>query len=298
MNGINEMYNQQDDTELTLHLLSEPTRRPFGDGWTWIQQSYLILKSKFGKWLLMGLTYLACVAVMGMVMGFIQSIAQNVVIDWIVNILSNFVMTGLTAGIVIAIASAVEEDDLAVKYLFSGLQYKAKDCFIYSVLLMICAVILAIIMGLMISPNIDFSEIMTLSSTSTISGNSDALGKYALIALLVPVLTAMLAWFALPLIVLHDVPPLRAMKMSLVGSLKNILPAIAYGFLMIALMLGCMMVMALGMTLFVGVFGMSKTVFTVLIAIFMLAAIGISSALNVIMLYVSYRNIWTNLPLE
>jgi len=48
-------------------------------------------------------------------------------------------------------------------------------------------------------------------------------------ALMLPI--AMAVWFAPALVVLHDIAPVQAMKQSLIGCLRNILPFLVYGVL-------------------------------------------------------------------
>jgi uncharacterized membrane protein len=54
-------------------------------------------------------------------------------------------------------------------------------------------------------------------------------------------------YLAPQLIVLHDQPPIEAMKMSLVGSIKNILPGIVFGLLAMVMLLLSMITLLLGL---------------------------------------------------
>lgn len=285
------MYNQQDDTELTLHLLSEPTRRPFGDGLVWVKQSWQILTSKIGTWLLIGLVYGICSLGVSLFGNLIQSIAKNDWIGFIPNILLNFMFIALSAGIIIATASYVEEDDIAVKYLFSGLQYKAKECFIYFVLLGIFMIGLGIILFLMLYESFNWSDL------------SGTINKLAVIFSLVYGIGSMATWTALPLIVLHDISPLRALKMSCIASLKNILPALSYIFTMVVLMVGLGITAAFVVGIITSIIGATSqsglfSISAILLSIATIFFIYLFTLLSLIVVYVSYRNIWTNLPLE
>ncbi len=89
--------------------------------------------------------------------------------------------------------------------------------------------------------------------------------------LLIPAIMAI--WFAPALIVLHDIKPIQAMKMSIKGCVKNIFPFLTFiivGFI----------VAILGVTLTLGLG------FVVLIPVGMISY------------YTSYRDVWTDQPLS
>jgi uncharacterized membrane protein len=74
--------------------------------------------------------------------------------------------------------------------------------------------------------------------------HGDLLGVLVAMALLVPVL--MMIWFAPALIVLHDVAPVEALKMSFFGCLRNIMPFLIYG------LVGLLMLVVGAIPLFLG----------------------------------------------
>lgn len=72
-----------------------------------------------------------------------------------------------------------------------------------------------------------------------------ALGGLVTLALAVPLLAAY--WFAPALAMLHDVPALEAMKASLVACLRNFLPMLVYGLVMLALLVLAVIPLGLGL---------------------------------------------------
>jgi len=83
------------------------------------------------------------------------------------------------------------------------------------------------------------------------SGISIAFGTLVTLALLVPVLMAY--WFAPALVMMHDMAPVAAMKESFRGCMKNIVPFIVYGFVMLVLALVAVIPLGLGMLVWVPV---------------------------------------------
>ncbi len=123
------MSDEQEVTELTLNLLSEPESRPFGDGLVWINEAVSLIKQRFGMWLVIGLVNLLIYAGLSVILGLIQEV--NVWLAIPVNFIVNAIFVMLSAGLVVAVASLAEEDDLEISYLFTGIQYKFKEILIF-----------------------------------------------------------------------------------------------------------------------------------------------------------------------
>lgn len=71
------------------------------------------------------------------------------------------------------------------------------------------------------------------------------LGSLVTLAISIPVI--MLIWFAPTLIVLNNVAPVDALKMSFMGCLKNILPFLLYGVVTLAMVIGGMLALLIGL---------------------------------------------------
>jgi len=99
-------------------------------------------------------------------------------------------------------------------------------------------------------------------------------------------------WMVLPLIMLQGVSPLDAIWMSLVGSLKNIVPLAGFVVVMLSLVFGVWMVAMTGFASFARD-GFSS-VFLLLMLIFYTALFTVFPIIS----YVSYRNIWTSALLK
>jgi uncharacterized membrane protein len=71
------------------------------------------------------------------------------------------------------------------------------------------------------------------------------------LALWVPI--AMAFWFAVPLVVFHDVAPTAAIKMSFFACLRNIVPFLVYGIVMLVLLILAALPIGLGLLVMVPV---------------------------------------------
>ena len=97
---------------------------------------------------------------------------------------------------------------------------------------------------------------------------------------------------ALPLIVLQGVSPLDAIWMSLIGSLKNIVPLAGFVVAMLSVVFG---IWKVAVTEFASFTQYDVNIPLVLFGLVFYPALF---AVFPIISYVSYRNIWTSAPLE
>jgi uncharacterized membrane protein len=72
-----------------------------------------------------------------------------------------------------------------------------------------------------------------------------ALGVLVVMALAIPLLAAY--WFAPALAMLHDVPAIPAMKESFAACMRNFVPLLVYGLVMLALLLVAVLPLLLGL---------------------------------------------------
>lgn len=274
------MSDEQEVTELTLNLLSEPESRPFGDGLVWINEAVSLIKQRFGMWLVIGLVNLLIYAGLSVILSLVQK--TNVWLAIPVNFIINAIFVMLCAGLVVAAASLAEEDDLEISYLFTGIQYKFKEILIFYLLCVIGVLLILAILAVIVMLGGGFMWAMN---------NRQMLG---FIFVLFYMLLLMCGWFSLPLVMLHDISPLQAMKMSFSGCLKNIAPAICYFLVLILVGFG----MGFLGAAMIAIVGKGSTVGLLILMSFLIIFMFILPVFSMITIYTSYRNIWTNLSMR
>ena len=117
------------ETELNLHLLDKPEKRPAKDGMTWLREAWRLFKRRWGTWLLMTLVYFLITSfITGLLGGFLSAAMPQfkMIFDLVASVLQAVLLVLLTGGMLISAASLAEEDDLQFSYLFSGFQYQFK----------------------------------------------------------------------------------------------------------------------------------------------------------------------------
>ena len=238
---------------LLPQLLAEPRMCPAGCGISWLTQAFMIFKDQFLLWLAIGVAYLI-IAVIG------SSIP-------VLNFIFPFISFVFIGGIIKGCADQAANRELKFDHLFSAFYTHLKPLIILFILYLV-AIIVVMIPMVLIFGGMVFSLAQQPSDTAVMG---ILVGGLFAAALLFPVFMAI--WFAPTLIVLHDIEPVEAMKMSFKGCLKNILPFL--------------------------VFGIVAPILTILAVIFTLGlAILVLFPIGMITYYTSYRDVWTDQPLS
>lgn len=266
---------------LTLRLLSEPNSCGFTAGLSWLSQSFKLLFQRFGTWFLMGLAILGCLIGVGILAAIIDGITNNEMASLAVSMLNNVAAYWFMGGLVIAAASLAEEGDLQVKYVFSGFQFKLAELALLFAIFMLFSLLLMGVVFLTIWLLKDWIVLAIFLSTLFI----------------LPLMLA--GWLAMPLVVLHDIKPLDAMKMSLSAGVKNIMALIGLAIFGALFFSGVGLVVMLTIAATgVAPSSSSYTIVWVVLVPTLLLFSALAYPFNAIMTYVAYRDIWTNLPME
>ena len=279
-------YNQHSDAPFSfeaevrdLYLSDTPQSRPARDGINWVKGAISLIKERWGTWILIGLIF----SIINMIISTLIDATQDTIFLFgILVILGGWIIFCLMGGLNLSVASLAEDDDLSARYLFSGFQYKLGALSkLFASQLLITLVLIAIGIGSLL--------LITGNSINPLNNLPIAISIIAVLYLVFLSLT----WHALPLVVLHDVPTFRAFKMSFLASLKNILPALVSLFVLM------LIVAALGFIVGIWSVVIEASIVPMIISLLLsIFFIFLLIPFSVALLYVSYRNIWTNLPIE
>jgi len=202
-----------------------------GQGWAWIVQGWGLFKLQPGTWILVLL-------VAGVIF-----IAMSLVplLNWI---LPSLAVPGLSAGVILGCKALEDGERLTVAHLFAGFQARGSALVLLGlagfVLYLIAMIPLLVVLGgsfiaLMSGDPAAFSDV----------GVGFVIAILATMAISVPVYMAM--WFAPALVALHDAAPLAALRQSFGACLKNILPFLLYGVIMLVFAILAVIPLGLGM---------------------------------------------------
>ncbi|MDR2000593.1 MAG: hypothetical protein LBP94_03555 [Zoogloeaceae bacterium] len=194
----------------------------------WLKQGWAYFMKNPGIWIGLSVALLAIT----IILSFVPFIGQ---------LCLNLAMPALMAGLLIGCRSLQQGKELTFEHLFAGFKQNANGLLMVGVWYTIGAVAIMMIGGFLM-----FLVGGSALAAVLFTGNHEAtagLGIFAILmmlavalfmlALFLPLFMAM--WFAPPLVTFGNMEPLAAMKASFAGSLKNILPFLVYGVILLVL---------------------------------------------------------------
>ncbi|MCX4028884.1 hypothetical protein H0A36_05880 [Endozoicomonas sp. SM1973] len=204
------------DHSADLHL-HEPTKQSAGSGVSWISDAFKLFGSKPGLWILATIVYWVIVIILAVIP--------------FVNLVSGFVAPIFTAGFIYASYKLDTGQGMEIVDIFEGFQRNLGQLVLVAVLSIVLSVIVFAVLFL-IALAFGFN-MMSPSGYSDFSMAVALIFGLLFLALLLPIV--MMVWFAPALVILNDFNAWPAMVMSFQGCLRNILPFIIYGVLMLVM---------------------------------------------------------------
>jgi len=198
----------------------EPHVVEAGRGWDWIVSGFALFKKQPGIWVLIFIV-LAVICILVSMVPLIGSLA---------NILLIQIFAG---GLMLGCKALDTSNELEVGHLFAGFQRSTNSLVLLGVLAIV-GWIVVLTPGLLIVGGGSFLGALHggLPGVATF-GLSFVLAALVVLALSVPLYMAL--WFAPALIVFHNLEPVAALKASFAACLRNIVPFLVYGVVIMLL---------------------------------------------------------------
>jgi len=204
--------------------------RPAAQGWTWIADGWDLFKRQPGLWI--GMILLLLIIFIGA--GLIPFLGMFAGVFWPV----------FMGGIAIGCRVLHEGGELELAHLFAGFQRRLGTLIgVGAISLLISfAVVLAVLFamggGMLAALGSDDPQALAALGLGLV------LAMLVIAALLLPLMMAM--WFAPPLVVFHEMGAWEAMRQSFVGCLRNTVPFLLYGAVLLVLSLLATLPLGLG----------------------------------------------------
>jgi uncharacterized membrane protein len=204
-----------------LKLVLPGTIEPAGAGWTWIAQGWKL----FAKSPVMWIAAIVLLFIVMMALSFIPLIGQ---------VAFQLLSPVFAAGFVVACRSLERGGEFELEQLFAGFKTRFGNLVIVGLLTLLGWVAIFLVFAAFVGFSI-LTAVLTGSTESALTALAAStmtilLGTLVALALAVPLVAAY--WFAPALVVMHDVPPLSAMKASFFGCFRNFIPFLVYGIIM------------------------------------------------------------------
>jgi len=213
---------------------------PAGDGWTWIASGWRLFTRAPLMWIVAILLVFVAAIVVGLV-PFIGSIAFQVL------------NPAITAGFVVACYSLERGGEFELEHLFAGFKTNFGSLVVVGLLLLAGYVVIflafAMIAGFSILTAVLAGHAQDMATMVMSSAVTILLGTLVALALMVPLLAAY--WFAPALVVMHGLSPVAAMKASFRACMRNFVPFLVYGLVMMVFAILAVIPFGLGMLVWI-----------------------------------------------
>jgi uncharacterized membrane protein len=191
-----------------------------GQGVEWLREGWQLFLKNPGVWIAIAVIAL----VIFLVLGFIPMIGQ---------LAANLLAPVIGAGMLIGCRALVRGDELKVEHLFAGFRHNTGNLVLLGVFAMVAAFAMGAVSLVIVGGSAATGVVM-----GDVAGAGMALGGLLLASLVVLALSvplAMALWFAPALVVFRAMAPIDAVKASFNACLKNMVPFLVYGIIMLVL---------------------------------------------------------------
>jgi uncharacterized membrane protein len=236
MNTTGSLGNAASAADENLKLVVPGKSVPAGNAMDWIGTGWKL----FVKAPLMWIVALLIVVVIAIVVGLVPILGQ---------IAFQIATPIFYAGLIVACRSLERGGDFELEHIFAGFKTQLANLAIVGAIFLVGMIAILLVFAL-------FAGFGVLSAF--LSGNSDdigpalagsavmiLLGSLVMLALMVPLLMAY--WFAPALVIMHGMGAVDAMKASFGGCLRNIVPFLLYGIVMLVIFIVAAIPFGLGM---------------------------------------------------
>jgi len=244
------LVDDQSEAREAGTLRDTPASVGAGRGVDWISEGWRLFSLSKGAWVGIIIIY------------FILMVVASL-IPFVSNVLNPILLGGLMLG-----CRALDQgEDMGVGQLFAGFSKNVGSLILLGVLMLVFVLVAALIAGIFTIGGAAGIALLGKGDPSVLLGAGFAavmLFILVWLALILPI--AMATWFAPALIVLHDVPVLQAMLLSFKGALRNIIPSLLYGIVVLVLTMIAMIPLGLGLlvlgpVIFASVYAAYKDIF-------------------------------------
>jgi len=196
---------------------------PAAHGWSWIVGGWNLFKRQPGMWIGI-VVVLAVLSLVAAMIPFIGSLALMVLFPV------------FTAGLMLGCRAQAEGRELEFGHLFAGFRERFGPLAAVGAIYLGVTIAIALVVGIVTG-----ASMFAMMSGGAGADPSAAAGAVAGVALAMLVMLALMlplfmaVWFAAPLVVFHERGAVEAMKESFSGCLRNIVPFLFYGVILMVL---------------------------------------------------------------
>lgn len=215
---------------------TDPKRLPAGQGWFWIAEAFRLFAKSPGIWIVNIIIYFAITIVLSILP----------LISIVVYILNPIFIGGLMRGT----QSLDTGGSYEVNHLFAGFQEKGSKLATLGALQLGIMILYFVVIAILAAIFVGGSALLGqdgANPTPEAIFTSAAFIAFIPIFVISLIMLSMAFWLAPQLVMLHDLEAFAAIKMSFIGSWRNILPIIVFGIIILAFVIIALIPFGLGM---------------------------------------------------
>jgi hypothetical protein len=205
-----------------------------GQGWAWITGGFELFKKQPGMWIALVVVLFVILIVLSFlnILFFLGSIAMMLL------------MPVFVAGLMIACQAQQRGSPLEIGHLFAGFKTQTGNLIVVGALALGGFIIVMVPVMLIVGVGAFFGAARGDAAGAAAMGGSFLIAW--LLAMALSILLYMALWFAPALVALRGVAPVEAIKRSFFGCLKNVVPFLIYGIIMMVLSIVATIPLGLG----------------------------------------------------
>jgi uncharacterized membrane protein len=205
-----------------------------GQGWVWITGGFDMFKKQPGMWIALVVVLFVIMIVLSFlnVLFFLGSIALMLL------------MPVFAAGLMLGCQAQQRGSPLEMGHLFAGFKTQTGNLIVLGALALGGVIIVMVPVVLIVGVGAFFGAARGDAAGAAAMGGSFFIAW--LLAMALSVLLYMALWFAPALVVLRGTAPVDAIKQSFFGCLKNVVPFLIYGIIMMVLSIVATIPLGLG----------------------------------------------------
>lgn len=188
-------------------------------GWSWIAEGWALFKKQPGVWI----GILVVLLLINIVLAFIP----------VVGSLASFLLGPVFGGGILLGCRAMEQGgELGMGHLFAGFRERFGPLVLVGVLNLVATVVIVLVAALITGVSLfSMTGGMIPHSMSPAAAIAVLLAVLIVVALQLPVIMAV--WFAPALVAFHGKDAVAALKESFLGCLRNVIPFLIYGLVIL-----------------------------------------------------------------
>lgn len=227
-----------------------------GAGVDWISDGWALFRKAPLMWIIF------------LVLFFLVHVGLGMV-PWIGTLIGTIISPILMGGMALGCRSLETGGDLELEHLLAGFRRNTGPLVAVGLMYLVGELVLLSVFAMFAGMGL-LTAVLSGDEAAILSSLSSgllflALGGLVTLALAIPLVAAY--WFAPVLAMLHDVPAIPAMKESLFACLRNWLPMLVYGLVMLLLLVVAMIPLGLGLLvwaplMFATIYTSYRSVFT------------------------------------